>query len=352
MSLRAVPVTIITGFLGVGKTTAIAHLLEHHRPPEERWAVLVNEFGEVGVDGLLLEDASARAGEGEGEGAPVAIKEVPGGCICCTGGVMFQVALTLLLKETRPDRLIIEPTGIAEPGALLDTLASSYGDVLSPRATITLIDPERLLDPKYANHDAFLDQIEAADVLVANKMDRASAAGERAFDRLVEESFPPRLASAKVIDGALDPAWLMLDPRRLPEGARHGDGASQASSQGSTRPPLILRERDIFCFAREENGNQTRTFLFGRAHLFDSQKLSAWLKGMASGGELMPGGYERLKGVFHTDRGWASVNGTPDGARSRQSQYRRDSRVEVIAPAGDDIDWITIENRLHEALES
>ena len=349
MPVHAVPVSIITGFLGVGKTTAIARLLEHHRPEGERWAVLVNEFGEVGVDGLLLEDAAERS---ETRSAPVSIKEVPGGCICCTGGVMFQVALTLLLKEARPDRLIIEPTGIAEPGALLDTLVSSYEDVLLPRATITLVDPERLLDPKYATHDAFLDQLEAADVLVANKMDRASEEGERAFDRLVAESFPPRLASAKTTQGELDPAWLDLDPTRLPKAPAQSAGAPAANLATSARLPLILRERDILRFEREENGNQTRTFLFGRAHSFHSERLSAWLKEMAAGGELMPDGYERLKGVFNTDRGWASVNGTPEGATSRQSQYRRDSRVEIIAPAGKDIDWITIENRLHAALES
>ena len=332
MSIRGVPVSIITGFLGVGKTTAIAHLLEHHRPPGERWAVLVNEFGELGVDGLLLGDA-ADAGDGGEDGAGVAIKEVPGGCICCTGGVMFQVALTMLLKEAKPDRLIIEPTGIAEPGALLDTLVSSYAEVLSPRATITLVDPERLLDPRYTAHDAFIDQLEAADVLVANKMDLATQAGVDMFD-------------------ALDPAWLNLDPREQSVVRAAGRAASQRGEQASPSMPIILREHDFLRFERSDGVNQTRTFLFGRGMRFHSERLSAWLKAVAKGGALMPDGYERLKGVFHTDRGWASVNGTPEGATSRQSQYRRDSRVELIAPADQVIDWNTIESELQAALES
>ena len=352
MSIRGVPVSIITGFLGVGKTTAIAHLLEHHRPPGERWAVLVNEFGELGVDGLLLGDAAADAGDGEEDGAGVAIKEVPGGCICCTGGVMFQVALTMLLKEAKPDRLIIEPTGIAEPGALLDTLVSSYAEVLSPRATITLVDPERLLDPRYTTHDAFIDQLEAADVLVANKMDLATQAGIDMFDALARESFPPRLVVAKVRHGTLDPAWLDLDPREQSVVRAAGRAASQQGEQASPSMPIILREHDFLRFERSDGVNQTRTFLFGRGMRFHSERLSAWLKAVAKGGALMPDGYERLKGVFHTDRGWASVNGTPEGATSRQSQYRRDSRVELIAPADQVIDWNTIESELQAALES
>ena len=82
--LTNIPVTIISGFLGVGKTTAILDLLHGH-PKNERWAVLVNEFGEVGIDGAAL------AGEG------YFVKEVPGGCICCTAQTQMQVALTRLL---------------------------------------------------------------------------------------------------------------------------------------------------------------------------------------------------------------------------------------------------------------
>ena len=86
-TIRAIPTNIITGFLGVGKTTAIMQLLKT-KPENERWAVLVNEFGEVGVDGSLLkpEDKSSQ---------DVFISEVPGGCMCCAAGLPMQIALNM-----------------------------------------------------------------------------------------------------------------------------------------------------------------------------------------------------------------------------------------------------------------
>lgn len=77
--IKAVPTNIITGFLGVGKTTAILHLLKS-KPANERWAILVNEFGEIGIDGELI------AGEQKSQ-TDVYIREVPGGCMCCVSGL-------------------------------------------------------------------------------------------------------------------------------------------------------------------------------------------------------------------------------------------------------------------------
>ena len=102
-TISRVPTNIITGFLGVGKTTAIRKLLTN-KPREERWSVLVNEFGEVGIDSnLFSENADSQDG--------VTISQVPGGCMCCTNGLPIQMALSLLLAKSKPHRLLIEPTG-------------------------------------------------------------------------------------------------------------------------------------------------------------------------------------------------------------------------------------------------
>ena len=87
-------VHLITGFLGVGKTTAILHLLKH-KPEHEKWAVLVNEFGEVGVDGAILESQGA------------VVREVPGGCLCCVSGLPFQMGLNMLIARGKPDVILI-----------------------------------------------------------------------------------------------------------------------------------------------------------------------------------------------------------------------------------------------------
>ena len=93
-----VPTHVITGFLGAGKTTLLKHLLAQ-KPAGEIWAVLVNEFGQIGLDGALLE-----------ADADIAIHEVVGGCLCCTSQLPMQVGLSRLLTKTRPTRLFITAT--------------------------------------------------------------------------------------------------------------------------------------------------------------------------------------------------------------------------------------------------
>ena len=130
--LKQIPTNIITGFLGAGKTTAIRHLLAH-KPPQQRWALLINEFGEVGIDAALLNQS--------GETNNIFVREVPGGCLCCTNQLNLQIALNLLLSRARPQRLLIEPTGLGHPRELLELLSGEYyREVLSLHATLTLVD--------------------------------------------------------------------------------------------------------------------------------------------------------------------------------------------------------------------
>lgn len=127
---------LITGFLGSGKTTSILHLLAN-KDPAEKWAVLVNEFGEVGIDGALLANSGAL------------LKEIPGGCMCCVNGLPMQVGLNTLLRQGKPDRLLIEPTGLGHPKQILDLLtAPVYEPWIDLRATLCILDPRLLLDKK------------------------------------------------------------------------------------------------------------------------------------------------------------------------------------------------------------
>ena len=90
---------LITGFLGSGKTTSILHLLAN-KDPAEKWAVLVNEFGEVGIDGALLANSGAL------------LKEIPGGCMCCVNGLPMQVGLNTLLRQGKPVNYIAKLSSI------------------------------------------------------------------------------------------------------------------------------------------------------------------------------------------------------------------------------------------------
>lgn len=113
-----IPTSVITGALASGKTTFIASLL-HSKPPEELWAVLVNEFGAAGLDAALLEGGAAapagaaaaqRGAQPLGAGG-VHVRQLAGGCLCCALSSVTATAIAQLLRNVKPDRLLIEPSG-------------------------------------------------------------------------------------------------------------------------------------------------------------------------------------------------------------------------------------------------
>ncbi|PKG57920.1 cobalamin biosynthesis protein CobW [Shewanella sp. Choline-02u-19] len=161
MIQKIIPTNVITGFLGVGKTSFIRSLLSQ-KPADEVWAVLVNEFGEVGIDAGLL----------GGETEQIQIKEVAGGCMCCAAGLPMQVAINQLIAKAKPDRLLIEPTGLGHPQEVLKVLTQAhYQQVLAMKTCITLVDARKLSDSRYTQHDIFNQQLQVADLVLASKAD-------------------------------------------------------------------------------------------------------------------------------------------------------------------------------------
>lgn len=199
--LRDVPFNLVTGFLGAGKTTLLRHLLAT-RPAGARWAVLVNEFGETGIDGALLAEPG------------VFVKEVPGGCLCCANGVPFRIALNLLLAKAKPERLLIEPTGLGHPLQLLSQLSSAeYRDVLSPRATLCVIDPLAAQEPRVAGHEVFRQQLAAADAFVLNHADRAAESDFAAIGAMLATAGLAAVPRVRVARGAIDSSLLEVPVR-------------------------------------------------------------------------------------------------------------------------------------------
>ena len=310
MAVREVPTTLVTGFLGVGKTTAIRDLLKQS-PAGETWAVLVNEFGEVGIDGAVL---------GSGE---LAVREVAGGCICCSAGMALQVALVRLLREVAPDRLIIEPTGLAHPASVLDLMRRpGLREALARRATITLVDPVKFTQPRYAEHDTYRDQVTLADVLVANRCDLASDEEVGAFQEAAGQLYPPKLIVETTSFGRLDPAWLELDPV----------------------PRTIFRRAE-----HRSEDYVSRGWVFPWDDVFDRRQLEAALQELARPSEGLPAGVVRLKGVFRTPGVVLLVNGDAETLRFEALNYRRDSRFEVIVPAEPAPRWDLVEARILES---
>ena len=162
---------LVSGFLGAGKTTFILEQLNRNGA---RVAVLVNEFGELGIDGALIR---ARGG--------IDVVEMPGGCICCSQKEGLAESVRQIAEKLKPELLIIEPSGIAESSEVIGVLTSPPLDgVIRLDAAITVIDAETFLE--FSTPDAFgtffLDQIMNADLILVNKIDLASPADLAAIE--------------------------------------------------------------------------------------------------------------------------------------------------------------------------
>jgi G3E family GTPase len=185
-----IPATLVTGATGAGKTTLISNLLAKRREAE-RWAVLINDFGVVTLAGL----------PGVLDGM-VAVREVAG-CICCTGQVSLRVALVALLRETRPQRLLIEASAAAQPSALHRVLeARGIADAVELRSTICVVDPQQIADVRYATNGAYREQIAAADAIVIRESERMTAAAREAVRAEIGKlrSGPVRYVDADTLD--------------------------------------------------------------------------------------------------------------------------------------------------------
>ena len=329
-----VPTNTFTGLLGVGKTSAILNLLEL-KSSSEKWAVLVNEFGDVPIDQTVFEEI-------EVEG--VHIREVAGGCLCCTAGVPLQVALTLLLREARPDRLLIEMSGMGHPGSVLFSLREgSLSEALDLRATICLIDPRDVDEPDLRNAQIFQDQVHLADVLVANKTDLADEHEMEFFEEWSRALYPAKHTVATTANGILDPAWLDLDsdPMKVP---LFPDLHQDVHHRHHTETPGESTHIEPGTPYRSENHGYDRYacgWIFSPKDIFDEDRLVMTL---AEDDDI-----ERIKGAFRVGGDAILLNRTGKKIETRPTAYARDSRVEVISrnPA---TDWDRLEQELKACL--
>ncbi|MBS7691097.1 cobalamin biosynthesis protein CobW [Pseudomonas lalucatii] len=218
--LNNIPTHLIGGPLGAGKTSLIRQLLAQ-RPAHERWAVLVNEFGQIGLDAALL------ASDADG----VALGEVAGGCLCCVNGVPFQVGLGRLLRKARPQRLLIEPSGLGHPLQLLEQLRQPpWAGVLAVQPALLVLDAAALAagQPLAASQQAAL---EVAGLLLLNKAEGLDAAARaRVLAGLPQR--PLRWTSQAALALAQLPGYA---------GAAAGRLDLSALPESSAPPPSIRR---------------------------------------------------------------------------------------------------------------
>lgn len=311
--ILAVPTNILTGFLGAGKTTAILQLLEQ-KPADERWAVLVNEFGEIGVDGSLFEGQ-------HGEQSGVFIREVPGGCMCCTAGLPMQIALNMLLSRAKPDRLLIEPTGLGHPLEVVQSLsAEHYREVLSLQQIITLVDARQLNDSRYTSHPTFNQQIAIADLVVGNKQDLYQAGDHAKLEAYAQQQARPGVRvlfteQGKLASELLNGASLAAAPETGKDDHHH-HGSESAKSEAPIPDIGFLKAEN------QGEGFESIGWRFNANEVFDRAKLMNFLSGLDA---------ERMKAVFITEEGIFGYNLTRDALTEIEIDDCLESRIEIIA---------------------
>ena len=152
-----IPITIITGYLGAGKTTLLKNLLSQS---QQKIAVIVNEFGEMNIDGKLV------------EGNNVDMVEMLNGCVCCSLTGEFEEAIKEILSTIKPDAIFVETTGVAEPDAMIVDI-QDHVEGVSVDAVITVADADALHRFPTIGHTGKV-QLENADIVLLNKVDLIS----------------------------------------------------------------------------------------------------------------------------------------------------------------------------------
>ena len=335
-----IPTNLITGFLGVGKTSAIRHLIQQ-KPKDRRWAVLVNEFGEVGIDGAVI---------GSTGGEAVSVSEIAGGCFCCSSDAPVEFALMELIQQTQPDRILIEPTGLGHPAKVLDALHGPWiRSLVELRATICLADAADFANPRVTNVEVFQDQLHMADVVVVNKLDRTDPARLESFLNHLRQMFPPKGRILTTTQGHFDISLLDTDisPERVPlfpdaHPVKHSGEANPVSKTGVPQISFLLPRHPL----RKENTQGDRAacgWVFSPIDCFRKVDLFELLNGSLD--------VHRLKGVFNVGSEWLLFNRVGGELTCESIPYRRDSRLEVILDQPE-YDWDEFELLLLKCLRS
>ncbi|KRU23257.1 cobalamin biosynthesis protein P47K [Psychrobacter piscatorii] len=360
-----IPCTLVTGFLGAGKTTVINQLLAT-KPNDERWALLINEFGRIGIDGALL----ASSQDNDLEQQNIAMREVSGGCICCTSQLPLQIAISRLLNDHHPRRLLIEPTGLAHPRELILQLSAPHWQTaLQMNAVITVLSGEQWQQIKYRDHEGFQAHVRDADVLIVNRYDQLSSSEKHtliewiatlnshakiiwAVSELTTETTdasntPLTKEYIAGLNYQLDkPSHIIANQRKVSIAHLHkpmiglqsqahslATVPSSSSSTDETEAQASANSDLPYRYHEEQQDFQLAGWRLPAHYILNADDLQNWLLALPN--------WQRIKGVVHTSDGWLQINFNPGSLSTKTIDPHTDSRLEIILQLGNAVDTAT-----------
>ncbi|MGC9031056.1 MAG: CobW family GTP-binding protein [Desulfomonilaceae bacterium] len=314
-------VNVVHGFLGAGKTTFIRYVME--KPPlAEKVVILVNEFGEIGVDGLILSSEGGQASE---------IVEMPSGCICCTLAVDFRRQMLELYERLRPDRVIVEPTGVASVAQIKHILeGEDLRHICKDVRLVHLLDASEFMAFIKSHRHYMENQIRQSHVILLNKVDRVKPMMVNLLLESIKEINPNvkvfPTSYGRVDDATLETIWDT--PHRVDD-------------------DFTFRFDDDLLH-HHDHGLADQFQSYGRQFVdsFSKGRLVSFFERLKKGdfGEII-----RAKGVFQTSEGWVRLE-----LASKEVQLDEVSACghnSVVAVIGREINTQDVEACLTECLE-
>ena len=294
LKMGKIPVNIISGFLGSGKTSAIIRLLGQKKP-EERWAIVVNEFGKVSIDGQTLQSKSTFG----------SVFDISGGCICCSAKGYLRENLENIIRTGSFDRIIIEPSGLGGIDMVTEIVVLKSGLQLMP--VICLVDITAIENPRLQLNFIYKNQISRASLIVFSKSDLLPDVELQ--DQLIgkfKSKFSEKLHC--LLGKYLSPALLEMN----------------FLNTGTQNVQFMFTSNSSITAKNFEEKN----YQFGNEIQFDSEKLAGFFQVHTS--------IVRAKGHIQTQKGWTLVNFTLSGCVFETCLHKDQGELVIIVEKSED----------------
>lgn len=335
-SPASLPVHLITGLLGSGKTTTLKQLIKQ-KPAHEVWGFIINEFGEVDIDAATLSQTDSNN----------SVLSVAGGCVCCTAQYGLTQAINQLLSQQTEQlsgqpltRIWIEPTGLGHPAKIIDTLTrATFIQPLSLQQIVCVITPQQLTKARWNKSAVMRDLVTLSDIILLNKTDLSSKQEIEQATQLLDNLYPPKQAAFKTEQGQIALECL-LSPRVSQTLTILSSNSRQECSQGEAehdKQVQITTESEksslpgvSHCIKQTEPSSgkiASIGWIFNNQIQFSRTKLKAFFA--SYGAQLV-----RAKGILKTGNEWQLINWTNHEGQTQLTfegiAWRQDSRLECI----------------------